>query len=93
MVIVSTKFSDLTSRIVARSFFNSSPAIQSKSLGVLLVLVSVTSTFLFFYFFFLFEDLKEDVTDATDTGDNNARPEGAIGDSGRGKSVNVAVSD
>jgi hypothetical protein len=90
MVIVSTKFSDLRSRIVARSFFNSSPAIQSNLLGVLLLLsLSVSPTFLFL---FLFQDLKDDVADATDAVDKNARMEGARGDPGSGESIIVADS-
>jgi hypothetical protein len=88
MVIVSTKFSDLTSRIVARSFFNSSPAIQSNFVGVLLLL-SESRTLLFFW---RFDGLNDEATDATDAGDNNARPEGATGDAGSGESFIVADS-
>jgi hypothetical protein len=63
--------------------------LQSNLLGVLLLLLllSVSPTFLFL---FLSQDLKDDVTDATDAGDNNGRMEGQIGDPGSGESVIVA---
>jgi hypothetical protein len=85
---VSTKFSAFTSRIEARSIFNSSLPIHSNLLGVLLSIVltlSVSAAFLFPLEIDL--GLNDEDTDTADAGDNNDRMEESKGDSAVGEAV------